>query len=43
MTSELTAPGFPAKFATLGLTFDDVLLLPDESDVIPGEVDTATL
>jgi IMP dehydrogenase len=42
MTSELTAPGFPEKFATLGLTFDDVLLLPDESDVIPGQVDTAT-
>lgn len=42
MTSELTEAGLPAKFATLGLTFDDVLLLPDESDVIPGEVDTAT-
>src|SRR5213594_370399 len=25
-----------------GLTFDDVLLLPAESDVIPGEVDTAS-
>lgn len=42
MSSELTAPGFPTKFATLGLTFDDVLLLPDESDVIPSSVDTAT-
>lgn len=42
MTSELTAPGFPTKFATLGLTFDDVLLLPDESDVIPSAVDTGT-
>lgn len=42
MTSELTAPGYPEKFATLGLTFDDVLLLPDESDVIPGQVETAT-
>jgi IMP dehydrogenase len=42
MTSELTAPGLPAKFATLGLTFDDVLLLPDESDVIPSAVDTGT-
>ncbi|MPY86223.1 MAG: hypothetical protein GEV00_24050, partial [Actinophytocola sp.] len=30
----------PEKFATLGLTFDDVLLLPGESDVIPSEVDT---
>src|SRR5262245_49246798 len=27
-------------FATLGLTFDDVLLLPGESDIIPSEVDT---
>jgi IMP dehydrogenase len=26
----------------LGLTFDDVLLLPAESDVVPGEVDTAS-
>ncbi|MFD0556827.1 IMP dehydrogenase [Stackebrandtia endophytica] len=26
----------------LGLTFDDVLLLPGESDVVPGEVDTST-
>ena len=32
----------PAKFATLGLTYDDVLLLPGETDVIPSEVDTAT-
>ncbi|WIV52939.1 IMP dehydrogenase [Amycolatopsis nalaikhensis] len=31
----------PAKFTTLGLTFDDVLLLPAESDVIPSQVDTA--
>src|ERR671920_1941413 len=42
MTSELTAPGFPSKFALLGLTFDDVLLLPAESDVMPAEVDTST-
>jgi IMP dehydrogenase len=27
-------------FAKLGLTYDDVLLLPGETDVIPGEVDT---
>jgi IMP dehydrogenase len=32
----------PEAFATLGLTFDDVLLLPDETDVIPSEVDTST-
>ena len=30
------------KFAGLGLTFDDVLLLPGESDVIPSEADTST-
>ena len=29
-------------FAPLGLTFDDVLLLPGESDVVPSEADTAT-
>ncbi|MDP9118599.1 MAG: IMP dehydrogenase [Actinomycetota bacterium] len=32
----------PAKFAALGLTFDDVLLLPGETDVIPSEVDTTS-
>lgn len=32
--------GVPDKFATLGLTYDDVLLLPGETDVIPSEVDT---
>lgn len=26
----------------IGLTFDDVLLLPDKSDVLPGEVDVST-
>lgn len=33
---------FTDKFAPLGLTFDDVLLLPDASDVLPSEVDTAS-
>ena len=33
-------PDVPAKFAPLGLTYDDVLLLPGETDVIPSEVDT---
>jgi IMP dehydrogenase len=33
---------FAATFATVGLTFDDVLLLPDETDVIPSEVDTTS-
>ncbi|MEV4317529.1 IMP dehydrogenase [Actinocrispum sp. NPDC049592] len=42
MTSELTSPEVPSKFAMLGLTFDDVLLLPAESDVVPSEVDTST-
>ena len=32
----------PAPFAALGLTFDDVLLLPGETDVIPSEVDTTS-
>src|SRR5690606_9939369 len=36
------AGGAPDKFAMLGLTFDDVLLLPAESDVIPSGVDTST-
>ncbi len=39
MTSDAEVP---AKFAALGLTYDDVLLLPGETDVIPSEVDTAT-
>src|SRR3954467_12550750 len=34
--------GLPAKFARLGLTFDDVLLQPAASDVIPSEVDTSS-
>ncbi|CAB4335143.1 MAG: IMP dehydrogenase [Actinobacteria bacterium] len=36
------AQEFPEKFAMLGLTYDDVLLLPDASDVVPSEVDTST-
>jgi IMP dehydrogenase len=38
----LTPAGVPEKFAALGLTYDDVLLLPGETDVIPSEVDTST-
>ena len=30
------------KVVLLGLTYDDVLLLPDESDVVPSEVNTRT-
>jgi IMP dehydrogenase len=39
---ELTPAGVPEKFAPLGLTFDDVLLLPGQSDVVPSDVDTTS-
>ena len=39
MTSESV---YPEKFARLGLTFDDVLLMPGASDVVPNEVDTTS-
>jgi IMP dehydrogenase len=32
----------PDKFATLGLTYDDVLLLPGFSDLAPSDIDTTT-
>src|SRR6202045_131792 len=32
----------PPKFSPVGLTFDDVLLLPARSDVMPSEADTGT-
>ncbi|MBO0748449.1 MAG: IMP dehydrogenase, partial [Acidimicrobiaceae bacterium] len=32
----------PEKFATLGLTYDDVLLLPGYSDLAPSDIDTTT-
>ena len=35
-------PGEPGPALPLGLTFDDVLLLPAESNVVPSEVATAT-
>ena len=35
--------GIPDKFAALGLTYDDVLLLPGPTDVIPSQVDTSTM
>ncbi|HET9421943.1 MAG TPA: IMP dehydrogenase [Nocardioides sp.] len=31
----------PEKFAALGLTYDDVLLLPGHSDLTPDEIDTS--
>ncbi len=34
--------GLPDKFAMLGLTYDDVLLMPSASDVVPSEVNTST-
>lgn len=30
------------KFAFEGLTFDDVLLIPQKSDVLPNEIDLTT-
>jgi IMP dehydrogenase len=30
------------KFGLVGLTYDDVLLLPDASDLVPSEADTST-
>ena len=32
----------PNKVALVGLTFDDVLLLPNASDIVPSEVNTST-
>ncbi|HKU58548.1 MAG TPA: IMP dehydrogenase [Gaiellaceae bacterium] len=40
LASEETS--LPAKFAKEGLTFDDVLLVPAESSVLPNDVSTAT-
>ena len=43
MTSQQAfEPGVPAKFSALGLTFDDVLLLPAESDVLPSAANTSS-
>ena len=41
----LTHPGATdplARFGSLGLTFDDVCLVPSASDVVPAQVSTAT-
>ena len=32
----------PEKFAALGLTYDDVLLLPGDTDLAPTDIDTTT-
>jgi IMP dehydrogenase len=37
-----SAPDGASPFGELGLTFDDVLLLPGDTDVIPSEVDTTS-
>ena len=42
MQPDERVPELPAKFAPLGLTYDDVLLVPGASDVVPAEVDTST-
>ena len=39
-TSDLPSAAPRSPFAELGLTYDDVLLQPGETDVIPSEVDT---
>jgi IMP dehydrogenase len=39
---EAPGGGYPPKFAKEGLTFDDVLLVPGESSVLPAEVSTRT-
>ena len=33
---------YPEKFAKVGLTFDDVLLIPAASEILPRDVDTVT-
>ena len=40
--AEAAQPALAAPFAALGLTYDDVLLQPGETDVIPSEVDTTS-
>ena len=34
---------FDYKFGKEGITFDDVLLIPAKSDVLPSDVDTSTV
>jgi IMP dehydrogenase len=43
MTSDRTERSWDEdKFGLIGLTYDDVLLLPDASDLVPSEADTTT-
>ena len=39
--SDFPVEGLPEKFAHVGLTYDDVLLLPGATDVVPAEVETS--
>jgi IMP dehydrogenase len=40
--SQLDPGAVPEKFSLLGLTFDDVLLLPAEADLMPGDIDMSS-
>ncbi|MGH3361865.1 MAG: IMP dehydrogenase, partial [Nocardioides sp.] len=42
MTDGSATDQIPDKFAALGLTYDDVLLLPGRSDIAPSDIDTTT-
>lgn len=42
LATEMEATGYSEKFAKEGLTFDDVLLLPAESHILPKQATTAT-
>ena len=41
LPSDLSATGVPEPFATLGLTFDDVLLQPAQSEIVPPKLTRA--
>jgi len=43
VTDPQPAATAPDPFAFVGLTYDDVLLLPGETDVVPSEADTSTV
>jgi IMP dehydrogenase len=43
LSAGLAFDGVPDKFAYQGITFDDVLLVPAESDVVPSEADTSSM
>lgn len=42
MPGEYESDATPSPFGQLGLTYDDVLLLPGHTDVIPSEADTTS-